>query len=78
MKASGCEESESAACTDRGAGCWRDERSEETEADAPPPAVLRLWSRSTRNNLGHSLQWDYRYGNRIHDEIYYTDTIQEK
>lgn len=61
----GCETAvrsqESATCSDRSAGCWRNERAEETEEDAPPAAGLRLWSRSTRNNLGHSLQGVYRY-----------------
>lgn len=61
VEGKGCETAvrsqESAPWSERSAGCCWNERAEETEEDAG----LRLWSRSTRHNLGHSLQGDYRY-----------------
>ena len=46
-----------ATCSsERRTGGWRDEGAEETEADAPPPAVLRLWSRSARSRLDLQFQ----------------------
>lgn len=41
-----------ATCSDRGTGGFRrDEGAEETEADAPPSAVLRVWSRSVGSRV---------------------------